>query len=665
MSDKRISELTAASSVSGTDVVPIVQSGSTKKSTLQIIADWVIQTASSFTQSGTGAVSTTAQDKLRRTVDLLDFIPTNLHSSIRDGSNTTDLTSYIQAAIDALYTYENSVNSSQGYDQTYRNGGFLKVPKGRYKFTTLDWKAGVVFVGDGEGVSVLDCSETGASTYAITIDDKYRYQFDFPTSSFLGPYYGIQDLHLRTAGASGIKMSGGSANFTALERFAIENTGSESTSIGLLIETQPGATDFQAYFTTIIHPFIKGFNVGIQLKTNDVKVFGGAIYDCEIGVDMAKGAGLHVDTSIQATSGTAKCVRVGATGNVTDSSVTNSRLESSVAGATGVSFEAGNTIDNFLLANNNYEVTNKTSGTSAVTGLIELEGALANLGPTTLKIGASAWTLGANFTATRAAGALEAGAQTLATWTSTYSGDSGGTSSVIGNQFTGTSSGGNALSVVRSISSQIVHGGSAAMSDARGILSDVRATSTGAVTTARAFYSSLALTNSGGMTTAVHFDATAPTLSSTGAITTHYGFRAGNIGHATLVTTAVAFKADDITASATATRGFQSSLSSGTGKHNIYADGTAPNYMKGGLSIGGATIDGTGTQVLTIYTGTAPAGGVADTVQFYSSDDAAGHTIPSFYCEGSNVIATGQADSTSSVRVKMRINGTVVTLLAI
>ena len=69
--------------------------------------------------------------------------------------------------------------------------------------------------------------------------------------------------------------------------------------------------------------------------------------------------------------------------------------------------------------------------------------------------------------------------------------------------------------------------------------------------------------------------------------------------------------------------------------------------------------------VLGIANGTAPSTGVADTVQFYSSDDAAGHTVPSFYCEGTNVVATGQADSASSVRVKMRINGTVYTFLCI
>lgn len=85
----------------------------------------------------------------------------------------------------------------------------------------------------------------------------------------------------------------------------------------------------------------------------------------------------------------------------------------------------------------------------------------------------------------------------------------------------------------------------------------------------------------------------------------------------------------------------------------------------GNVGIGTTTFGTSAAKVLGVKTGTAPTTGPADTVQFYSSDDAAGHTIPSFFCEGTNVIATGQADSVSSVRVKMRINGTVVTLLAI
>lgn len=97
----------------------------------------------------------------------------------------------------------------------------------------------------------------------------------------------------------------------------------------------------------------------------------------------------------------------------------------------------------------------------------------------------------------------------------------------------------------------------------------------------------------------------------------------------------------------------------------LAADSLILNIGGGNVGIGGDVFGTSADKVLSIKTGTAPTTGPADTVQFYSSDDAAGHTIPSFFCEGTNVLATGQADSTSSVRVKMRINGTVVTLLAI
>lgn len=85
----------------------------------------------------------------------------------------------------------------------------------------------------------------------------------------------------------------------------------------------------------------------------------------------------------------------------------------------------------------------------------------------------------------------------------------------------------------------------------------------------------------------------------------------------------------------------------------------------GNIGVGTSTFGSSAAGVLAIANGTAPTTGPADTVQFYSSDDSAGNTVPSFYCEGSGVVATGQADSVSSVRVKMRINGTVCTFLCI
>jgi len=85
----------------------------------------------------------------------------------------------------------------------------------------------------------------------------------------------------------------------------------------------------------------------------------------------------------------------------------------------------------------------------------------------------------------------------------------------------------------------------------------------------------------------------------------------------------------------------------------------------GNALINGAVSGTNAVGVLSLKNGTAPTTGPVDTVQFYSSDDAAGHTIPSFYCEGTNVVAIGQADIASSVRVKMRINGTVRTFLCV
>lgn len=77
---------------------------STKGSPLthaEMDANWayVIQSSSqSFSQAGTGAITSTVQDKDRRRVDVLDFIPTALHAGIRAGTESTDLVTYLASA---------------------------------------------------------------------------------------------------------------------------------------------------------------------------------------------------------------------------------------------------------------------------------------------------------------------------------------------------------------------------------------------------------------------------------------------------------------------------------------------------------------------------------------------------------------------------------------
>lgn len=108
-----------------------------------------------FLQAGTGAVSRTVESKLRDTVSVLDFFPVALHPGIKDGTNATELSTYIQAGIAAL--------AARATD------GTLYFPEGTYKITTaIAMAAGVNIVGAGPTVSVIAPTSCGAFTYAFT-----------------------------------------------------------------------------------------------------------------------------------------------------------------------------------------------------------------------------------------------------------------------------------------------------------------------------------------------------------------------------------------------------------------------------------------------------------------------------------------------------------------
>lgn len=82
----------------------------------------------------------------------------------------------------------------------------------------------------------------------------------------------------------------------------------------------------------------------------------------------------------------------------------------------------------------------------------------------------------------------------------------------------------------------------------------------------------------------------------------------------------------------------------------------------GNILIGTDLSPTTGTQCLTVETGTAPTATPADTISVYSSDLSAGNTILSIYTEGTSVNANTTAAATH--RIAVRINGTVYYLLA-
>lgn len=79
------------------------------------------------------------------------------------------------------------------------------------------------------------------------------------------------------------------------------------------------------------------------------------------------------------------------------------------------------------------------------------------------------------------------------------------------------------------------------------------------------------------------------------------------------------------------------------------------------LGIATATFGTSATNTFSVFTGTAPTTGPADTVQYYSTDLSAGNTIPSWYTEGTNV---GTGTPTADRTIAVRFNGTIYYLLA-
>ena len=143
MADAKVSDLTglAAASVDvDNDLLNIIDTSAgadgSKKITVQDLADVVIQTADSFTQSGTGASSRTAQAKLRERVTPEDF------GAAGDGT-TDDTTSLANALASGAYRLDGAPGATYLISQRLAigssnmwlagNGAILKLKTAQYR----------------------------------------------------------------------------------------------------------------------------------------------------------------------------------------------------------------------------------------------------------------------------------------------------------------------------------------------------------------------------------------------------------------------------------------------------------------------------------------------------------------------------------------------------
>ena len=222
-----------------------------------------------------------------------------------------------------------------------------------------------------------------------------------------------------------------------------------------------------------------------------------------------------------------------------------------------------------------------------------------------LTINAGTWTLGSNYTATRAVGVAAAGTTNFGNWATTFSGDAGGTTTGRGQSFNITASGSSAISGFQSFLFLADHGGSNTASNVKGAQASISSISTGTISIANTFEAQVSAQGTAStITTANLFLGAAPSNSGGSTIGTLRGLTLGNLG-ATTVTTAIGILISNFTNSTTM-RGIQSSLSSGTGKANLYIDGTADNLFAGNVRVGSVVaptvaLDVTGASQVSTY----------------------------------------------------------------
>lgn len=194
MANVKISQLpTSSTPLTGAELVPIVQSGTTKQTTVDDFANETVKISTAFLQAGTNAQARTPQSKLRESVSVKDFGAL--------GNNSADDTVAIQRAIDAVYS---------------SGGGTVYLPAGTYVLTAcLIMRTNVNIRGDGREATTIRTQNYGSgATFNVGgISSALLYGND--VSNILIEDLGLKGVSINGAASSGISFTRTNAANTA------------------------------------------------------------------------------------------------------------------------------------------------------------------------------------------------------------------------------------------------------------------------------------------------------------------------------------------------------------------------------------------------------------------------------------------------------------------